>query len=70
MPWLQSILREILGLFVDDGRFAAAILIWIVVAVLALHQLGRGTAWPGPVVFTGLAVILAVSVLRYSRRKQ
>ena len=31
MKWLKNILREIFGLFVDDGTFALAILIWLAV---------------------------------------
>ena len=29
MRWLRSVAREVLELFVDDGSFAIAILVWL-----------------------------------------
>ncbi len=29
MTWLRNIVAELFGLFVDDGSFAIAILIWL-----------------------------------------
>jgi hypothetical protein len=68
MKWLKSVGREVLGLFVDDGSFAIAIVVWVGLAVLVLPQVARGARWSGPVLFAGLALILAESVLRFSRR--
>ena len=67
MHWLKSIAHEVYGLFVDDGSFATAILVWLVVAALVLPRLR--THWAGPVWFVGLAGILAESVHRYGRRR-
>lgn len=64
---LRSILREVYGLFVDDGSLAAALLVWIVIAVAGLALFPAGH-WGGPVFFAGLAVVLAENVLRASRR--
>ena len=66
MKWLRSIAREVWGLFVDDGSFAAAIVVWLTMAVLVLPRVATG--WAGPVWFVGLAAILIESVLRAARR--
>jgi hypothetical protein len=29
MSWIKTVLREVFGLFVDDGSFAIAILAWL-----------------------------------------
>ena len=68
MRWLKTIAREVIGLFVDDGSFAAAILVWLALAVVALPRLATVARWGGPALFAGLAAILIGSVLRYSRR--
>jgi len=66
MRWLNSIAREILGLFVEDGSFAIAILAWAAFAVLVLpHAAGR-VSWTGPAFFFGLALVLIQSVLRFA----
>jgi hypothetical protein len=69
MGWLKSIGRELLGLFVDDGSYAGAILLWVGLAVAGLPRLGLG-AWDGPVLFAGLAAILVESVLRFAARRR
>jgi hypothetical protein len=69
MRWLRTILAEILGLFVDDGSFALAILVWLGVIWLGLPWLNLPAAWNGVILFTGLAAILAESALRGARRK-
>ena len=70
MRWLKSILREVVGLFVDDGSFAIAILVWLVLAVVALPHVTARTHWTGPILFVGLALVLVESVLRFSRRRR
>jgi hypothetical protein len=64
MRWLRSIAREILGLFVDDGSFALAIV------VMLLPRAVASASWAGPVLFAGLAIILAQSVLHYARKRR
>jgi hypothetical protein len=67
--WLRSIAREVLGLFVDDGSFAIAILVWAAfVGALLEHAVGHPN-WTGPALFSGLACILIESVVRFSRRR-
>jgi hypothetical protein len=69
MSWIRSIVREVLGLFVDDGSFAIAIVVWLGVAVLLLPLIAAHKHWAGPALFGGLAVILIESVMRFSRRR-
>jgi hypothetical protein len=38
MRWLKTILAEIFGLFVDDGRFAFTIIVWLGVIWLGLPR--------------------------------
>lgn len=66
MQWLRSVVREVYGLFVDDGSFAAALLAWTLAACLGLRMLHAG-GWSGLVLFIGLAVVLAESTVRASR---
>ena len=70
MKWLKNILREIFGLFVDDIKFALAILIWLAIMRWATPHLHIPANMTGILLFAGLALILTESALRYSRRKQ
>lgn len=60
MRLLQRSLRELWSLFVDDGTSAALVVGWIVIACLVLRAL-PSIVWSGPILFTGLAVIVAFS---------
>jgi hypothetical protein len=67
--WLRTIARELYGLFVDDGLFAAAILLWLTLTVLAAHT----TLSPrcrALALFAGLAAILVGSLVRFSGRRR
>ncbi len=68
MRWIKSIVRELYGLFVDDGSFAIAILVWLGLAVAMVPRATAGAWWAGPALFVGLAAILIESVLRFARR--
>lgn len=61
MKLLRRCLHELWTLFVDDGAVAACVVAWIVVACLVLQRLPVGI-WSGPILFVGLAAIVAVSV--------
>jgi pilus assembly protein TadC len=69
MSKLKTILAEILGLFVDDGSFALAILVWLALVAFVLPRfVPNATAQSiAPAFFLGLAVVLAESVLRFAR---
>ena len=68
MSWMRTVLREIFGLFVDDGSFALAILAWLMAVGLVLPRLGMSSAWDGAILFAGLALILIESVARTAMR--
>jgi hypothetical protein len=67
MKWLKNIFREIFGLFVDDGSFALAILLWLAIVRGAAPHIPSGIT--AIILFAGLALILAESTIRYARRK-
>ena len=68
MGWLKAIAAEIFGLFVEDGAFAFAIILWLGVNWLVLPQLKAPTALGGIILFVGLALILVGSARRRSKR--
>ena len=68
MNWVATIARELFGLFVDDGSFAVAILVWLMLIGLGLPRLGVTTGWDGAILFAGLALILAASAAQRAKR--
>ena len=70
MKWIKNILREVFGLFVDDGSFALAILLWLGAVRWIVPHLNLPSGLPSILLFAGLAVILGESAARYSRQKQ
>jgi hypothetical protein len=69
MKWLKTICREILGLFVDDGSFAVAILVWLGVAWFISRHMGSGSAWSAVTLSVGLVLILIESAVRFKKSK-
>lgn len=67
MKWAQIVWREIFGLFVDNGRFALFIAVWLTLAGLALPVTGLPAGVAGLILFAGLAIILLDSVTRRAR---
>jgi hypothetical protein len=68
MHWLKVAIGEIYGLFVDDGHFALAIVVWTLLVWLAAGLLQALGASGGTVFFIGLAAILFVNARRSARR--
>ncbi len=68
MPWLKTAAGELLGLFVDDGNFALAIVVWLAAAWLLLPRLGLPPALPPAILFAGLVAILVESAARRARQ--
>lgn len=68
MRWAQAVIAEVIGLFVDDGNFALAIVAWLAAAWLLLPHLAWPGAAKGAAMFIGLAAILVESVLRRARK--
>lgn len=67
MKLLRTIVAELIGLFVDDGLFAATILIWVILIGVLAPTIGVPALWQGVFLFAGLVAILAESVARRSR---
>ncbi|MGH7043280.1 MAG: hypothetical protein ACREFY_14300 [Acetobacteraceae bacterium] len=68
MRWITSIAHEVWRLFVDDGSFALAILVWLLIVWLLLSRTAMPSAWRGPVLFAGLALFLVWSAARRAKR--
>lgn len=66
MSQLKTVCSEFIGLFVDDGSLAIAVLAWLAAACLLLPRLPLPPAWPPVILFLGLALILVESALRRS----
>ena len=69
MSSLAAILKELWGLFVDDGSLALALIAWVTISGLGLPHLPVPVEWDGPVLFAGCLVILVSTVLRSARGK-
>jgi len=64
MSWLKTIILEIYGLFVDDGSFALAIVVWLGIVALVLPRLDVPASANALILFAGLLLILLESTLR------
>jgi hypothetical protein len=64
MASIAAVLKELWGLFVDDGSLALALIIWVAVCGFGLPRMPIPVAWDGPVLFIGCLVILVFNVLR------
>jgi hypothetical protein len=69
MGLLAVFLKELWGLFVDDGSLALALLAWVALCALGLPRLPVPAVWDGPLLFAGCVVILVLAVLRTARGK-
>ncbi len=69
MSWLKAIARELVGLFVDDARFAVSVILWLCAMAWVAPHLAMPVAWRAPVLFLGLVAILVTSVLSQARRR-
>ncbi len=60
-------LRKMVGLFVDDWRFALTVAGWLLLAGLLLPRFSMAGGWAGLILFAGLGLILVDSVRRQAR---
>ncbi len=67
MNIVATICKEIVGLFVDDGSLALALLLWLALLMLIAFLLPPASI--GVLLFLGCAAILAENVLRRARRR-
>lgn len=70
MQSLMKIFTELFGLFVENGSFALAILIWLGIVWLAAPHMAAASDASGTILFGGLVLILIENTIRSSRRKQ
>ena len=70
MTPLGTARAKLLGLFVDDGWFAGAIVVWLGAAWLVLPRLVLPRTLAAPVLFAGLAAILVWGALRHARQRR
>ena len=70
MTPLGTARSKLWGLFVDDGRFAGAVVLWLALAWLVLPRLALPAALPGPILFAGLACILVWGTVRQARTRR
>lgn len=68
MRVLGAVWAELLGLFVDDGSLAAAILVLVGLVGLLREAGAIGAPLAGGLLFGGLVVILLENVRRSARR--
>jgi hypothetical protein len=68
MPRIKNVLREVAGLFVDDGTLALAITLWVAL-LWVIRRRFMGFAPGGAILFCGLAIILAENLIRLARRR-
>ena len=70
MTLLKTLLREITGLFVDDGVLALAVLVVVGLSAWALAAIRVGEGNAAGVLVGGCLLVLVASVLRaaYSKR--
>lgn len=69
MSMLAAIAKELLGLFVDDGSLALAILAWVALFAGLMSVSALPAAAAGILLFAGLAGILIENVLRRARKR-
>lgn len=69
MSLFTTALRELIGLFIDDGWLAAAILGVVAVAAFAASLIPSGTIAAGVVLLCGLLAVLLVNTVAAARRR-
>lgn len=67
MGTLRAILAEIIGLFVDDGSLALALIVWCAALGVGHSFLPAFLPLAGPALFLGCAMILVANVVRSVR---
>lgn len=68
MKVMLTAIAEVYGLFVEDGSYAAGILLWVLAAGFALTHLPALGLWRAPLLFVGLVALLAENIARTSRK--
>jgi Ni/Fe-hydrogenase subunit HybB-like protein len=69
MDRIKGIGQEILGLFVEDARFSAALAIWIAISWATRPWWQSAPRFSAIALFAGFALILCENVLHAARRR-
>ncbi|MBV9568735.1 MAG: hypothetical protein JO172_11410 [Hyphomicrobiales bacterium] len=67
MSWIKTAFSELVGLFVEDGSLALAILIWLALTGFVVARFDGLSQWQGVILFAGLALILIENTWRRAR---
>lgn len=67
MNILGTAVKELWGLFVEDGSYAVAIVVWLLLCAFVLPHLGAAS-WRAPLLLIGLLFILLENVARSARQ--
>lgn len=68
MNAIETALKEVYGLFVEDGSYAMEILAWLAVVGLIFPYLPALGHWRAPLLFAGMLTVLVENVLRTARK--
>jgi len=68
MKALKTVFDEAIGLFVDDGAYAGAIVVWLLVIAALVRFTTISPNIAATLLFVGLAAILAESAVRRARK--
>ncbi len=67
LSWTTTVRRELVGLFIEDGSFAVAVLAWLAGGAICIHLIGVDPAVEGFLLAVGFALLLAENVDRAAR---
>lgn len=70
MNWIRSVLRELVGLVVDDVGFAATVVAWIALLWLLASYVPAKSALLPLLLFTGFGMILLHAVARRAGQRR
>ncbi len=68
MNVIATALKEVYGLFVEDGSYAVGILVWLLVVGFVFPHVPALGYWRAPLLFAGLLVLLVENVVRTARK--
>ena len=67
MNSLFGALRQLWGLFVDDGSLAGTLVVWCAGAGFLLPRLITSGGWKAPILFVGCVAILFTNIMLSAR---
>jgi hypothetical protein len=70
MSWIVTARRELVGLFIDDGSLALAIIAWLLVGILCIHIFDVPPVAEGIILASGFVLLLGENIERTARRSE